>query len=135
MYVCILCKWDMCRRIFLCLPLRLKHLETRTTTTFFFFQMGTILKFDFQTRIQLHFSEENYLGYAKRHNFAEWQLHFPKQGESKNNWLIWVPWIKCLQFVPLHTDLASQHHLTEIPKIIINHTSSIKCSFILAKCN
>ena len=47
--------------------------------------MNAILKFfDFQKRKQLHFSEENYLNYAKRHNFACDNYIFPKPRSNKN---------------------------------------------------
>ena len=40
--------------------------------------MSTILKFDFQKRKQLRFSEVNYLNYTKKTQFCMGQLHFPK---------------------------------------------------------
>ena len=49
-----------------------------------FFQMSTILKFDFQKRKQLHFPEENYLNYTKRHNFACDNYIFPKTRANRN---------------------------------------------------
>ena len=39
--------------------------------------MGAILKFDFQKREQLLFSELNYLNYTKKTQLFMWQLHFP----------------------------------------------------------
>ena len=39
--------------------------------------MSAILKFDFQKREQLGFSEVNYLNYTKKTQFCMWQLHFP----------------------------------------------------------
>ena len=39
--------------------------------------MSAILKFDFQKRKQLCFSEVNYLTYTKKTKFCMWQLHFP----------------------------------------------------------
>ena len=39
--------------------------------------MSAILKFDFQKREQLHFSEVNYLNYTKKTKFCMWELHFP----------------------------------------------------------
>ena len=39
--------------------------------------MGAILKFDFQKRKQLRFSEVNYLNYTKKTQFYMWQLYFP----------------------------------------------------------
>ena len=43
--------------------------------------MSGILKFDFQKRKQLRFSEVNYLNYTKRHNFACGDNYiFPKKG-------------------------------------------------------
>ena len=46
--------------------------------------MSAILKFDFQRRKQLHFSEENYLNYTKRHSFACDTYIFPKTSGNKN---------------------------------------------------
>ena len=40
--------------------------------------MSAILKFDFQKRKQLRFSEVNYLNYTKKTQFCMWQLHFPQ---------------------------------------------------------
>ena len=40
--------------------------------------MSAILKFDFQKRKQLRFSEVNYLNYTKRPNFACGNYIFPK---------------------------------------------------------
>ena len=40
-------------------------------------QMSAILKFDFQKREQLPFSEVNYLNYTKETQFCILQLHFP----------------------------------------------------------
>ena len=39
--------------------------------------MSAILKFEFQKREQLRFSEVNYLNYTKKIQFCMWQLHFP----------------------------------------------------------
>ena len=47
--------------------------------------MSAILKFDFQKREQLRFSEVNYLNYTKKTQFCMWQLHFPKQGETRTS--------------------------------------------------
>ena len=49
-----------------------------------FSQMSAILKFDFQKGKQLHFSEDNYFNYTKRHNFACDILIFPKTRGNKN---------------------------------------------------
>ena len=38
--------------------------------------MSAILKFDFQKREQLRFSEANYLNYTKKAQFCMWQLYF-----------------------------------------------------------
>ena len=46
--------------------------------------MSAILKFDFQKRKQLRFSEVNYLNYTKKTQFCMWQLHFPKTRGNKN---------------------------------------------------
>ena len=50
--------------------------------------MSTILKFDFQKREQLRFSEVNNLTYKKRPNFAHDNYIFPKTRGNKNK-----PWI------------------------------------------
>ena len=39
--------------------------------------MSAILKFDFQKRKQLRFSEVNYLNYTKKTQFCMLQLQFP----------------------------------------------------------
>ena len=39
--------------------------------------MSAMLKFDFQNREQLRFSEVNYPNYTKKTQFCMWQLHFP----------------------------------------------------------
>ena len=49
--------------------------------------MSAILKFDFQKREQLCFSEVNYLNYTKRPNFACGNYIFPKTRGNKNK-----PW-------------------------------------------
>ena len=50
--------------------------------------MSTILKFDFQKRKQLRFSEVNYLNYTKKSlNFACGTYIFPKTRGNKNK-----PW-------------------------------------------
>ena len=46
--------------------------------------MSAILKFDFQKRNQLRFSEVNYLIYTKRPNFACDNYIFPKTRGNKN---------------------------------------------------
>ena len=50
----------------------------------FLFQMSAILKFDFQKRKQLRFSEVNYLNYKKRPSFACDNCIFPKTRGNKN---------------------------------------------------
>ena len=40
--------------------------------------MSAILKFDFQNRQQLRFSQVNYLNYTKKTQFYMWQLYFPQ---------------------------------------------------------
>ena len=47
--------------------------------------MSAILKFDFQKRKQLRFSEVNYLNYTKRPNFACDNFIFPKTRETRTN--------------------------------------------------
>ena len=73
-YVCV---WDMCWRNFCNFPWWLENVKSRSKIAFFFFQMSAILKFDFQKREQLRFSEVNYLNYTKKTQFRMWQLHFP----------------------------------------------------------
>ena len=67
----------MCWRIFCNFSLLTKNVKSRSKIVFFF-QMSAILKFDFQKRKQLRFSEVNYLNYTKKIQFCMWQLHFPK---------------------------------------------------------
>ena len=48
--------------------------------------MSTILKFDFQKRKQLHFSEVNYLNYTKKDPILHVTTTFSlKQGETRTN--------------------------------------------------
>ena len=47
--------------------------------------MSAILKFDFQKRKQLLFSEVKYLNYTKRPNFACDNYISLKQGETRTN--------------------------------------------------
>ena len=48
--------------------------------------MSAILKFDFQKRKQLRFSEVNYLSYTKKTQFYMWQLQFPfNRGETRTS--------------------------------------------------
>ena len=46
--------------------------------------MSAILKFDFQKRKQLRFSELKYINYTKKTQFCMWQLNFPKTRGNKN---------------------------------------------------
>ena len=49
--------------------------------------MSAILKFDFQNREQLRFSEVNYSNYTKRPNFACGNYIFPKtKGNNNKPW-------------------------------------------------
>ena len=50
--------------------------------------MSATLKFDFQKRKQLRFSEVNYLIYTKKTQFCIWQLHTEKL--ELIIWLIWA---------------------------------------------
>ena len=51
-----------------------------------FFQMSAILKFDFQKREQLRFSEVNYLNYTKKDPILYLVTPFPlKQGETRTS--------------------------------------------------
>ena len=57
--------------------------------------MSAILKFDFQKREQLHFSEVNYLNYIKKTQFACGNYIFPKTRGNKNKpWTHSTP-LKC----------------------------------------
>ena len=49
--------------------------------------MSAILKFDFQNREQLRFSEVNYLNYTKKTQFCMCNYIFPKTKGNKNK-----PW-------------------------------------------
>ena len=73
MYVSEICA----EGIFVTFPWWLKNVKIRSEIAPFFFQMSAILKFDFQKRKQLRFSEVNYLNYTKKTQFCMWQLHFP----------------------------------------------------------
>ena len=62
--------------------------------------MSAILKFDFQKREQLHFSEVNYLNYTKRPNFACGNYIFPKTSGNKNKpWTHSTPLNKRLSYL------------------------------------
>ena len=59
-----------------------------------FFQMSAILKFDFQKRKQLRFSEVNYLNYTHTHTHTQKKIAcgnyiFPKTRGNKNK-----PWTR-----------------------------------------
>ena len=73
-----------------------------------FFQMSASLKFDFQKRKQLRFSEVHYLNYTKKTQFCMWQLYsFPKTWGNKNK--------QCTHSTPVkHGDL----HALPCPGII-----------------
>ena len=47
--------------------------------------MGAILKFDFQKRKQLHFSEENYLNYTKKTQFCIMTITFSLNKEKQGH--------------------------------------------------
>ena len=47
--------------------------------------MSAILKFDFQKRKQLRFSEANYLNYTKRPNLHVTTTFSLKQGDARTN--------------------------------------------------
>ena len=53
--------------------------------------MNAILKFDFQTRKELCFSEVNYLNYTKKTNFAYDNYIFPKTRGNKNKQWTHIP--------------------------------------------
>ena len=61
MYVSEICA----EGIFVTFPWCLKNVKSRSKIALFF-QMSAILKFDFQKREQLRFSEVNYLNYTKK---------------------------------------------------------------------
>ena len=60
--------------------------------------MSTILKFDFQKRKQLCFSEVDYLNYTKRPNFACDNCIFPKTMGNKNK--------QCTHSTPLKVEAS-----------------------------
>ena len=62
--------------IFATFPWWLENVKSRSKIAFFY-QMSAILKFDFQKREQLRFSEVNYLNYTKKTQFCMWLLYFP----------------------------------------------------------
>ena len=81
MYVC---EWDMCWRNFCNFSLVTKTCEKYDKNSPFL-QMSAILKYDFQNRKQLLFSELNYLNYTKNqilHVTATFSL---KQGETRTS--------------------------------------------------
>ena len=55
--------------------------------------MSAILKFDFQKREQLRFSEVNYLNYTKKTQFCMATTFFPKTKGNKNK-----PWTHSTRF-------------------------------------
>ena len=80
--------------------------------------MSAILKFDFQKRKQLRFSEVNYLSYTKKTQFCMWQLHFPKTRGNKNKpWTHSTP-LNTVVYAMEHTQ--SDMHLTWKRKIACN---------------
>ena len=80
MYVSEICA----EGIFVTFPWWLKNVKSRSRIAFF--QMSTILKFDFQKRKQFRFSEVNYLNYTKKTQFCMRQLHFSlKQRETRTS--------------------------------------------------
>ena len=57
------------------------------------FQMNVILKYSYiwlKIGFKLHISEENYLNYTKRHNFAQAQLAVTFSPNKNMWWNIWV---------------------------------------------
>ena len=79
----------ICWRMIIILHMFLKHFQHvmvtgkkitmgTATTHWLYIQNGEcILKFDFQKREKLRFSEANYLNCTKKTQFCMWQLHFP----------------------------------------------------------
>ena len=77
------------------------------------FQMSAILKFDFQKRKQLRFSEENYLNYTKkRPNFGCGNYIFPKTRGNKNK--------QCTHSTPLN--LFSVHFNVKCAQYLLRLT-------------
>ena len=64
--------------------------------------MSAILKFDFQRRKQLRFSEVNYLNYTKRPNFLCDSYSFSKTRGNKNK-----QWTHSTPFKMIQNDLKS----------------------------
>ena len=89
--------------------------------------MSAILKFDFQKREQLRFSEVNYLNYTKNTNFAYGNYIFPKTRENKNKpWTHSTPLINkgCNKYTETskhtlykQTDTNTQEHTRHGPEI------------------
>ena len=78
------CQWDMCWRNFCNFSLVTKNVKSRSKMAFF--QMSAILKFDFQKREQLRFSEVNYLNCTKKTQFLHVATTFSlKQGERTSH--------------------------------------------------
>ena len=75
--------------------------------------MSAILKFDFQKRKHLRFSEVNYLNYTNKTQFCMWQLHFPlnkgKQEQAVNPYytlnLYIFTWSFTSSYSPLTTSM------------------------------
>ena len=81
MYVC---EWDMCWRNFCNFSLVTKNVKSRSRIALF--SMSAILKFDFQKRKQLRFSEVNYLKLHKKDPILHVTTAFSlKQGETRTN--------------------------------------------------
>ena len=81
-----------------------------------FFQTSAILKFDFQKREQLRFSEVNYLETTqKRPNFACGNYIFPKTRGNKNKpWTHSTP-LKSISPFMLYVDQVENVRLLFIP--------------------
>ena len=92
--------------------------------------MSAILKFDFQKREQLRFSEVNYLNYTKTTQFCMWQLHFPlKQGETRtSHGPIPHPLmeVKCLPFTSLCMTLMCVNESLSLHTLLFMYTYSVK---------
>ena len=94
--VCMCLRYVL-KEFFVTFPWYVENVKSRSKIAFFF-QMSAILKFDFQKREQLRFSEVNYLNYTKKDPI----LHvattiFPKTRGNKNK-----PWT---HFTPLKEGL------------------------------
>ena len=94
--------------------------------------MSAILKFDFQKRRQLHFSEENYRKYTKqRHNFACDIYIFLKTRANKNKQ--WTH-LGALNLIFLYFAYNSSRAMDATCLIILCWPGVIYCRVLVKKC-